>query len=92
MYHSIDFYLDAIKELVKYVDKFMKVYLTDKKAQEIKAELDLVNGLMNIIDWELLDIDIQTRNFINQREELRNRKTICSNRFNERRTKEKFYF
>ncbi len=62
---------DALKELVKYVDKLMKVYLTDEKAQEIKNELDQVNNLFNILDQNLLNIDSQTMEFINQREELR---------------------
>ncbi len=62
---------DALKELIKYVDKFMKVYLTDEKAQEIKDELNLVNNLFNILDKDLLDIDEKTMEFINQREELR---------------------
>ncbi len=62
---------DALKELVKYVDKFMKVYLTDEKAQEIKLELDQVNNLLNILDMDLLTIDNETMEFINQREELR---------------------
>ncbi len=62
---------DALKELVKYVDKFMKVYLTDEKAQEIKLELDQVNNLLNILDMDLLTIDNETMEFINKREELR---------------------
>jgi cysteinyl-tRNA synthetase len=62
---------DALKELIKYVDKFMKVYLTDEKAQEIKNELDQVNNLFNIFDQELLTIDSETSEIITQREELR---------------------
>ncbi len=62
---------DAIRELIKYVDKFMKVYLTDEKAKEIKDELDKVNNLFNILDKDLLFIDGKTMEFINQREELR---------------------
>ncbi len=62
---------DALKELIKYVDKFMKVYLTESVADEIKLELDLVNSLFNILDDNLLDIDNQTRELITQREELR---------------------
>ncbi len=62
---------DALNEIVKYVDKFMKVYLTDEKAQEIKNELDRVNNLFNIMDNDLLFIDEKTMDFINQREELR---------------------
>lgn len=83
---------DAIKELVKYVDKFMKVYLTDEKAQEIKGELDLVNELMNIIDWDLLEIDIQTRNFINQREELRTQKQFAQTDLMREELKKNFIF
>lgn len=62
---------DALKELVKYVDKFMKVYLTEQKADEIKLELDLVNSLFNILDEKLLEIDSETMKLIDEREELR---------------------
>ncbi len=62
---------DALNEIVKYVDKFMKVYLTYEKAHEIKQELDKINNLFNIMDNDLLFIDEKTMDFINQREELR---------------------
>ncbi len=62
---------DALKELVKYVDKLMKVYLTDEKALEIKDELDKVNSLFNILDNNLLYIDLETTELIKEREELR---------------------
>ncbi len=62
---------DAIRELIKYVDKFMKGYLTDEKAKEIKDELDKINNLFNILDNNLLDIDLDTIELIKEREELR---------------------
>ncbi len=83
---------DAIKELIKYIDKFMKVYLTDEKAQEIKAELDLANGLLNIIDWDLLEIDDQTRNFISLREELRVQKQFVQTDLMREELKKNFIF
>lgn len=62
---------DALKEIIKYVDKFMKVYITKQKADEIKLELDKVNNLFNILDQNLLEIDSDTIKLINEREELR---------------------
>jgi cysteinyl-tRNA synthetase len=62
---------DALKELVKYVDKFMKVYLTEEYANKILDELNKVNNLFNILDENLLEINKETTDFINQREELR---------------------
>lgn len=65
---------DGIKEFVKYVDKFMKVYLDDEYANNILEELNKVNNLFNILDEDLLKINQKTMNFINQREELRKQK------------------
>jgi cysteinyl-tRNA synthetase len=65
---------DAIKEFVKYVDKLMKVYLTDEYANKILQELNKVNELFNILDEDLLFINQETMDFINLREELRKQK------------------
>ncbi len=62
---------DALKEIIKYVDKFIKVYLIKQKAEEIKSELDNINNLFNILDENLLEIDNETMILINEREELR---------------------
>ncbi len=65
---------DAIKEFVKYIDKLMKVYLTDEYANNILEEINKVNELFNILDENLLFINQETMNFINLREELRKQK------------------
>jgi len=64
----------GLQLLVGYVDKFMKVYLTDEYANKILEELNKVNNLFNILDEELLFINQETMNFINTREELRKQK------------------
>jgi cysteinyl-tRNA synthetase len=62
---------DAIREFMKYIDKFMKVYLTSDYADKILDELDKVNNLFNILDKSLLTIDSDTMKLIAEREELR---------------------
>lgn len=64
----------ALKLLIGYVDKIMKVYLTVDIAEEILEELNRVNDLFNILDKNLLIIDEETMNFISEREELRKQK------------------
>lgn len=65
---------NGLKLLFSYVDKFMKVYLTDDYADKILEELNKVNNLFNILDENLLEINQETMNFINEREELRKQK------------------
>lgn len=60
--------------LNNYVNKFMKVYLTDECAHNILEELNKVNNLFNILDKDLLFINQETMDFIYQREELRKQK------------------
>lgn len=64
----------ALKLLVEYVNKFMKVYLEEETANNILDELNKVNNLFNILDDELLFINQETMNFINEREEFRKQK------------------
>lgn len=64
----------GLKLLIAYIDKFMKVYLTDEYANKILEELIKVNNLFNILDEKILFIDPETLNFINEREELRKQK------------------
>lgn len=66
--------LGGLRLLVEYVDKLMKVYLTNEYADKILEELNKINNLFNILDEELLFIDNKTMNFINEREELRRQK------------------
>ncbi len=66
--------LGALKLLIGYVDKLMKVYLTEEYANKILEELNKVNKLFNILDKNLLEISNETMDFINQREELRKQK------------------
>ena len=66
--------LGALKLLIGYVDKLMKVYLTEEYANKILEELDKVNKLFNILDKNLLEISNETMDFINKREELRKEK------------------
>ena len=66
--------LGALKLLIGYVDKLMKVYLTEEYANKILEELDKVNELFNILDKNLLEISNETMDFINKREELRKEK------------------
>lgn len=66
--------LGALQLLNDYVDKFMKVYLTDEYANKILEELNKVNELFNIIDKELLLINQETMSFISEREKLRKQK------------------
>ncbi len=66
--------LGALKLLIGYVDKLMKVYLTEEYANKILEELDKVNELFNILDKNLLEISNETMNFINEREDLRKQK------------------
>ncbi len=66
--------LGALQLLTAYVDKFMKVYLTNEYADKILEELNKVNNLFNILDEDLLFINQETMNFISQREELRKQK------------------
>ncbi len=66
--------LGALKLLIGYVDKLMKVYLTEEYANKILEELNKVNKLFNILDKNLLEISNETMNFINEREELRKQK------------------
>ena len=63
--------LGGLRLLMNYVDKFMKIYLTDEYANKILNELNKINNLFNILDESLLFIDKDTMNFIAQREELR---------------------
>jgi cysteinyl-tRNA synthetase len=60
--------------LIGYIDKLMKVYLTEDIANKILEELNKVNELFNILDDELLFINKETMDFINLREELRKQK------------------
>lgn len=64
----------GLQLLVGYVDKFMKVYLDEDMANKILTELNKVNNLFNILDNNLLQIDEQTLQFIELREELRKQK------------------
>jgi cysteinyl-tRNA synthetase len=64
----------GLKILFDYVDKFMKVYLKEETANNILNELNKVNELFNILDENLLEINQETMNFINEREELRKQK------------------
>lgn len=66
--------LGALQLLTAYVDKFMKVYLTNEYADKILEELNKINNLFNILDENLLFINQETMNFINLREELRKQK------------------
>lgn len=66
--------LNGLKLLIGYVDKFMKVYLNEENANKILEELNKVNSLFNILDENLLEINSETMDFINQREELRKQK------------------
>ena len=66
--------IGGLQILSAYVDKFMKVYLTDEYANKILEELNKVNNLFNILDENLLSIDYETMDFINKREELRKQK------------------
>jgi cysteinyl-tRNA synthetase len=65
---------DSLILLISYVDKLMKVYLTNEYADKILCELNKVNNLLNILDDELLFINKETMDIINQREELRKQK------------------
>ncbi len=74
---TISFNLDTLgglRLLIEYIDKLMKVYLTNDIADKILEELNKVNNLFNILDKELLFINQETMNFINKREELRKEK------------------
>ena len=62
---------NGIKLLFGYVDKFIKVYLTDEYADKILEELNKINELFNILDENLLKINQETMDFIDEREELR---------------------
>ena len=64
----------GLQLLVGYVDKFMKVYLDEDTANQVLFELDKINNLFNILDNNLLQIDEQTLQFIELREELRKQK------------------
>ena len=64
----------GLKLLFNYVDKFMKVYLEEEIANNILSELNKINELFNILDENLLEINQETMNFINEREELRKQK------------------
>jgi cysteinyl-tRNA synthetase len=64
----------GLKLLVEYVNKLMKVYLEEEKANKILDELNKVNILFNLLDKDLLFINHETLDFINLREELRKQK------------------
>jgi cysteinyl-tRNA synthetase len=66
--------LGGLQILTVYVDKLMKVYLTEESANKILEELNKVNELFNILDEDLLFIDQETMDFINLREEFRKQK------------------
>ena len=72
---SIDFDANGgLKLLIGYVDKFMKVYMSEEYAYKILDQLNKVNKLFNILDENLLEINEETKDLINQREELRKQK------------------
>lgn len=64
----------GLQILFSYVDKLMKVYLQEETANDILNEINKVNELFNILDDNLLEINQDTMNFINEREELRKQK------------------
>ena len=64
----------GLKLLVEYVDKLSRVYLTNEMATQILEELNKINNLFNILDRNLLEIDLETLKYIEQREELRKQK------------------
>lgn len=64
----------GLKLLTSYVDKFMKVYLTEEHANKILSELNKVNTLFNIFDEKLLFIEDNIIDIIIEREELRKQK------------------
>jgi len=81
---------NGFRRLFEYVNRIMKVYLSDEKANEILMELDKVNKLFNIIDYSLLEIDEETKEFLNEREKLRELKQF--DRTDEMREKLKLSF
>lgn len=82
----------GLKILYKYVDKYMKVYLTNEIAEQILTNIIKINNIFNILDMNLLNLEEETLNFIKKREEYRKVNNFFESDKIRKELKEKFIY
>jgi cysteinyl-tRNA synthetase len=83
---------DALQRLFKYVDQLLKVYMDNETVENVLNELNKVNELFNLLDKNVLNIPVETLEFINKREELRKEKQFETTDKMRTELQEKYFF
>lgn len=83
---------DALITLFNYVDKLLKVYMNKDTKENLLNELNKINELFNLLDKKILEIAVDTLEFINLREELRKQKQFDLSDKMRDKLQEKYFF